>query len=232
MPQIVKPVRIKLTVAVSRGPRLSAAHTSGRIARKPSGLEYSERGSSGLKATAPTATAQAMTAPAAANSSRRKAPRQFCAHSTIAGVTTSAPAASPSHQVTQIGEKFCHAAKPATLSVTTPTVALITVAGPTTTSANFATPAGVRKVSRPPAQCRISRPPTTASSVLPTAISAEVSKVPAVVALAAKAAATIAGQTRKPPSSTAASAMPLGAQIGLALGLTEASRRPSLANTK
>ena len=61
---------------------------------------------------------------------------------------------------------------------------------------------------------------------------AEVSSVPAVVALAAKAAIKIAGQTRKPPSSTAASAKPVGGQIGLALGLMEASRKPSLASTK
>ena len=47
-------------------------------------------------------------------------------------------AASPSHQVTQIGSKFSQAA---THSVTTPTVALMTVAGPTQTKANFATPA-------------------------------------------------------------------------------------------
>ena len=52
--------------------------------------------------------------------------------------------------------------------------------------------------------------------------------MPAVVALAAKAPTRIAGQTRKPPSSTAASAMPLGAQIGLALGLTEANLQPKL----
>ena len=109
------------------------------------------------------------------------------AHSTIAGVTTSAPAASPSHQVTQIGSKFSQAAKPATHSVTTPTVALMTVAGPTQTKANFATRAGLVKVSTPRDQWMIRYPPTTASSVLPAAISAEVSSVPAVVALAAKA---------------------------------------------
>ena len=36
--QTVKPVRMTPTVAVSRGPRRSAAQTSGRMARKPSGL--------------------------------------------------------------------------------------------------------------------------------------------------------------------------------------------------
>ena len=62
-------------------------------------------------------------------------------------------------------------------------------------------------------------------------MSADVSSVPAVVALAAKAPMKIAGQIRRPPSSTAASARPVGGQIGLALGLIEASRKPSLAST-
>ena len=154
------------------------------------------------------------------------------AHSTIAGVTTSAPAASPSHQVTQIGSKFSQAAKPATHSVTTPTVALMTVAGPTQTKANFATRAGLVKVSTPRDQWMIRYPPTTASSVLPAAISAEVASVPAVVALAAKAPIRIAGQMRSPHKRMAASAIPVGGQIGLALGLTEASCRPSLAKMK
>ena len=63
-------------------------------------------------------------------------------------------------------------------------------------------------------------------------MTAEVASVPAVVALAAKAPMKIAGHIRKPPSSTAASARPVGGQIGLALGLTEASCNPSLASTK
>ena len=64
------------------------------------------------------------------------------------------------------------------------------------------------------------------------AMRAEVSRVPAVVTLAAKAPMKIAGQTRRPQSSTAASARPVGGQIGLALGLMEASCRPSFASTK
>ena len=104
----------------------------------------------------------------------------------------------------------------------------MTVAGPTQTSANFATRDGVAKVSRPPDQRSIRKPPTTASSVLPSAMTAEVSSVPAVVALAAKAPIKIAGHMRRPPSSTAASAMPVGGQIGLALGLIEASCKPEL----
>jgi hypothetical protein len=56
--------------------------------------------------------------------------------------------------------------------------------------------------------------------------------VPAVVKLAAKAPAKMAGQSRRPPNSTAASASPLGGQIGLALGLIDAKARPSLAEIK
>ncbi|MEJ2378673.1 MAG: hypothetical protein P8Y53_16490 [Pseudolabrys sp.] len=63
-------------------------------------------------------------------------------------------------------------------------------------------------------------------------MAAEFGNVPAVMALAANAPIRIAGHSRKPPSSTAASAMPLGAQIGPALSLIEASRNPSQASTK
>ena len=229
--QTAKPVRITLTMAVSRGPRRSAANTSGRMARKPSGAEYSERGTSGLKAIKPTAMADASTASIGPNSSRSSARKPLCAHSTIAGVTTRAPAVSPSHQVTQISAKSSQRARPATVSVTTPTEALITVAGPTQTSANFATRAGVVKVCAPPDHCMIRKPPASASIVLPSAIKADVANVPAVVALAANAPTRIAGHIRRPPNSTAASAMPVGGQIGLALGLTEANCKPSLART-
>ena len=52
----------------------------------------------------------------AARGGRRRANR-CCAHSTITGVTTSAPAVSPSHQVIQIGPKFAQAqSRPGTAS--------------------------------------------------------------------------------------------------------------------
>src|SRR6185503_16426615 len=131
------------------GPRRNAAQTNGRMARNPSGLEYSVRGSSGLKATKPTSAVSDSTAAIATSSLRVKFARSDCAHSTMAGVTTKAPAASPSHHVTQIGENFAQAANPATHNVVTPMLALMTVAGPTQTSANFATLAGVLKVLAP-----------------------------------------------------------------------------------
>ncbi len=74
------------------------------------------------------------------------------AHNTITGVTTTAPAASPSHQVTHIGMKFAQSAKPATHKVETPIVALMTVGTPAHTIANFATRPGVANAPVPPHQ--------------------------------------------------------------------------------
>ena len=68
--------------------------------------------------------------------------------STMTGVTTSAPARSPSHQVSQIGATFATSAKPARRSVSTPMLALMAV-GRKLMSANRATPAGVSKVAQP-----------------------------------------------------------------------------------
>src|SRR5665213_3114009 len=112
----------------------------------------------------------------------------------MTGVTTSPPAASPNHQVTQTGPNCDQDAKPAAHKVTTPTLALMTVAAPIHV-VNFATCAGLSKVCAPPDQRMTSMPPPTASSVLPREINVEVVSVPAVVALAAKAPIKIAGQT-------------------------------------
>src|SRR4029079_4705895 len=106
----------------------------------------SEAGGNGLKAMKPTAVAKARTARSETISLRVKLTRRACAQSTIAGVTTRPPAASPSHHVTQIGASLSQAANPATYKVVTPMVALVMVAGPTQIRANFATCAGVSKV--------------------------------------------------------------------------------------
>ena len=96
--------------------------------------------------------AQPSTVATRRTSARLKARQSVRAHSTITGVTTSAPATSPSHQVTQIGLKLAQAAKPARHNVTTPTVALMTVAGPALIRTNFATRPGLANVSLPPDQ--------------------------------------------------------------------------------
>ena len=135
------------TLAVSRGPRRSAAQTSGRIARKPSGLVYSARGSSGLKAMRPTHGVTASTAMSHQLAALEVAPlgprpqhdrRRH--HQRAGGVAQ--PPGDPDRREIRPGRKARHA------SVVTPTLALMTVAGPTLTSANFATRAGVAKVSR------------------------------------------------------------------------------------
>jgi len=67
--------------------------------------------------------------------------------------------------------------------------------------------------------------------VLPAAIPIDVATEPAVVRLARKAPANIAGHTRTPKIRYAARAMPVGGQTAVALGFTNANRRPSLAAT-
>src|SRR6266511_3766809 len=149
----------------------------------------------------------------------------------MTGVITSAPARSPSHQVSQIEPKFGRSAQPASVRLPTPIVALNAV-GKKLMNEKRATPAGFVKVSRPPDQRLTSQAPVSPSSMLPAPIAADVASEPAVVALAAKAAIRIAGAIRYPRSSTAANASPVAGQIGVALGLIEASAKPALARTK
>jgi hypothetical protein len=231
VPQIAKPASRSATVAVSRWPRRSAAHSSGTIARKPSGSRTGVCSISGLKAIRPSTPVATRIAPDSRKAARLEKCGQGAAHRTITGVSTRAPARSPSHQVTQIGTKFAHAAEPARHSAPTPMVALSGVAMARQISANFATLSGVAKVSRPSDQRLTRAAPASASSVLPTAIAAAVAPVP-VIALTRYAPIAIAGATRYPRSSTAASAKPVGGQIGLALGCSEASAKPTLASRK
>src|SRR5712691_3874798 len=72
----------------------------------------------------------------------------------------------------------------------------------------------------------------THSSVLPSAIAAEVEIDPAVVALAMNAPRKIAGHAGSPRNRTTASAKPVGGQIGLALGCSEARLKPSFARMR
>ena len=108
---------------------------------------------------------------------------------------TSAPARSPSHQVSQIEPTFAPAANPAAARLPTPMVAHIAV-GTKLSSENRAMPAGVAKVSRPLDQRLTRKAPTTPSNALPAPIATDVASEPAVVALAMSAARKIAGQTR------------------------------------
>ena len=111
--QMAKIVRMTATVAVSRGPRRNAAQINGKIARNPSGLVYWERGNSGLNVMRPTRIAQPNTAAMSRNSRPSIARQSVTAHRTMTGVTTSAPAVSPSHHVIQTGARVGSAANPA-----------------------------------------------------------------------------------------------------------------------
>ena len=103
-PQIANPVSTSATVAVSRGPRRSAAHSSGTMVRKASGVVCCVRGTSGLKAISPTSTAIPSTAALARHSPAAKPRQSKRAHNTSTGASTRMPAASPSHQVIQTGK--------------------------------------------------------------------------------------------------------------------------------
>ena len=68
--------------------------------------------------------------------------------------------------------------------------------------------------------------------MLPIAIAPDVATEPAVIAFARKAPSRMAGATRYPSSNAADNARPVGGQIGVALGLMDASNRPAFAHTK
>ncbi len=64
--------------------------------------------------------------------------------------------------------------------------------------------------------------------MLPSAMPSEVATEPAVVTFTTKAPTATAGQARRPSSSSAARAIPVGGHTAVALACTEAKSRPSL----
>jgi hypothetical protein len=170
---------------------------------------------------------------------RQSAIRVAQSNGTTTGATTNPLATSPSHQVSQIGAKFSQSAWPAKVRLPTPTVALTMAPGASATSANLATPIVVSNVRRPSDHRPMRYPPITASSVLPIAIAADVSKTSTevgsatlFVTLAANAPSRIAGQSRIPPTRTQPSATPVQGQTGLALGWIDANANPASARAK
>src|SRR6266436_3822412 len=105
VPHRAKHERMTETVAVARWSHRSAAHNSGRIARNPNASRYVVCPMRGLYATTPTAIAATTTAPVARNWERPEDCGSIVAHKTTKGAKTSAPAASPIHQVIQIDAK-------------------------------------------------------------------------------------------------------------------------------
>ena len=146
VPQTAKPQSMRAAVAVSRWPHRSAAHNSGRMARKLNEVRITICSMSGLNATRPT-TLAAM--PDAKNLSHLSMRKSLRAQRTITGVMTSAPARSRIHHVSQRTTKFAQSADPARHMLPVAKAAPIMVLGARLTIANFATPAAVSKVPRP-----------------------------------------------------------------------------------
>ncbi len=196
VPHTAKADRISATVAVSRSLHRRAAHNRGRTARKES-AEPPAGHETGPNANRPTARARMITKAGSDISSRAlETSGGRLAHNTSTGVTTRAPARSPSHQVDQTPANPFQLAKPPRARAVTPTVALIGVQIAQAMMVNLPTPHGVLNASAPPAQALSSQAPLTASRVLPAPIASEVASEPAVAALAAMAPARIAGKMR------------------------------------
>src|SRR5947209_6889614 len=113
----------------------------------------------------------------------------------------------------------------------TPSIGLIVVLI-SAASANLKTSCGRSNTRAPLANLLTSHAPHRASSVLPLAIPSDVKIFPAVVRLTRNAPTKIAGQTRYPRTSNAASAIPAGGQTGDALLWRNARLSESLPATR
>src|SRR3984957_10105009 len=150
----------------------------------------------GLKAATPMA-AVTRTTPAVSNGlHRQKARDGLVAQSTMTGAMISVPPASASQRAVHLATGL---ARPASLARTRPAmaaVALIIAVGAKTMRANFATPSGVAKVSRPCDQRLISQAPASAATGAPSAIQAASHEETLPASVAKKAPPKIAGQIR------------------------------------
>jgi hypothetical protein len=107
---------------------------------------------------------------------------------------------------------------PPSSRLATPIEALMVVLKRAASPVNFSNPVALENASQPPAKRATSVAPSTASSVLPNATPTELATDPDVVTLTRNAPISTAGVNRSPPSSSAASAMPVGNQTAAALG--------------
>ena len=153
-------------------------------------------------------------------------------HRIMHGATTSAPTTSPIHHVSHAGPNEPGLTKPPARRESIPIVALTVVQPSAANTANLKTSSARSNAFLPCANRNTRYAPATASRVFPTAIPNEVPIVPAVVMFTRKAPRRMAGQSSSPAISSAAIAIPVGAQTGLALGLTSASLSPSFPVTK
>ena len=147
VPHTAKHDRISAAVAVSRGPQRSAPPSRGTMARMLNALRMIDCSISGLKAIRPTATAPSWTIVESRNRLKSNGRYRPVIHRTTTGVTTSAPATLPSHQVNAIAGNRASSADPARTRLPTPRAALTTVPGPTTQECEFR--GGARAIERP-----------------------------------------------------------------------------------
>src|ERR671924_1107758 len=115
---------------------------------------------------------------------------------------------SPSHH-TRHADHVSSGSESPRLTLATPIVALIVVLRIAAKATRAKMSRSLRRVGRNPTQAS-SDAPTTASSVFPAAIPSAVYTGTSVVALAANAPTAIAGHIRRPPSTSATSASPVG----------------------
>ena len=170
----------------------------------------------------------ARTASRSRSASRRPGVGLRRSHARTSGTTSKPPERSPIHHVSQIEVNWLHGAFPAIASVVTPMVAEIAAVG--AINATKRKIVGARSsIRRPLAQRSMKYAPADASSTLPTPIASAVPSVPAVTALIRNAATKMSGRADGPSNSTPAIAMPVGGQMGVALGWTNARESPSFA---
>src|SRR5580704_244735 len=118
------------------------------------------------------------------------------AQSTMTGAISSVPPASASQRAIHLATGF---ARPRSLARTRPNVAmvaLIIAVGAKAMRANFATPTGVVKVSRPYDQRSISQAPANAATGVPSAMQVASERPPPPTAVEKNAPSKIAGQIR------------------------------------
>src|SRR5580704_11082252 len=150
----------------------------------------------GLKAATPMAAVTKMTAAVSNGRHREKARDGLIAQSTMTGAISSVPLASANQRAVHLATGL---ARPASLARTRPAMAmaaLIIAVGAKAMRANFATPSGVAKVSRPCDQRLISQAPASAATGVPRAIQAASESEPLPTSVEKNAPTKIAGQIR------------------------------------
>src|SRR5580704_9537802 len=150
----------------------------------------------GLKAATPMAAVTIMTAAVSNRLHRQEARDGLVAQSTMTGAMISVPPASASQRAVHLATGL---ASPTSLARTRPAVAmvaLIIAVGAKAMKANFATPSGVAKVSRPCDQRLINQVPPSAAIGVPSAIQPASDRPPPPTTVDKNAATKIAGQIR------------------------------------